>query len=182
MVIPPVDLKDIEILIPAIDINARVRTMARQIAQAFPDDMMIICLLRGSFIFTSDLIRALHWEGRQPQMDFMTLQSYGKEKTSSGQVELIKDITESVEGKDVLIVDDILESGRTLAFARDLIKNRGARSIKIAALLEKPGKRVVDIQADFVGFDVDDYFVVGYGLDFANFYRELPFIGVIPTE
>lgn len=181
MAIAPVELKDIEVLIPAIDITARIRSLAKQIAIAFPQDLMIICLLRGSFIFTSDLIRALHWEGRQPQLDFMTLASYGKEKTSSGQVQLVKDIAELVEGRDVLIVDDILESGRTLSFARELLRKRGARTVKTAVLLEKVGKRVVDIQADFVGFEIDDSFVVGYGLDFANFYRELPFIGVLPT-
>lgn len=181
MAIAPVALKDIEMLIPAIDINARIRTMAKDIAIAYKEDLMIVALLRGSLIFTADLIRALHKEKAMPQLDFMTLASYGKDKTSSGQVKLVRDLTESVEGREVLIVDDILESGRTLAYAHDLIKERGAKSIKVAVLLEKPGKRTIDVKADYVGFEVEDRFVVGYGLDFANYYRELPFIGVLPT-
>jgi hypoxanthine phosphoribosyltransferase len=178
----PHPLSDIDVLIPAHDIHARVKGIAQDIAADFKDDLMIISLLRGSFVFTSDLIRELHYQGCQPQVDFMTLASYGRGTTSSGEVQLVRDIVESVEGRDVLIVDDILESGRTLTFARDLIKNRGARSIKIAVLLEKPGKRKVTIDADYMGFIVQDKFVVGYGLDFANFYRELPFIGVIPAK
>ena len=168
-----------EVLIPADAIAQRVATLAEEIAKDFPPDMMIVSLLRGSFVFTADLIRALHGVGATPQVDFMTLASYGRGTSSSGTVEIVRDMTESVEGRDVLIVDDILESGRTLTFARDLIVKRGARSTRIAVLLEKPGKRAVDIEADFVGFHVEDKFVVGYGLDYANYYRELPYIGVI---
>ncbi len=178
----PHPLNDIEVLIPAQDIAARVRGLAQDIAADFKNDLMIVSLLRGSFVFASDLIRALHYEKLQPQLDFMTLASYGRGTTSSGEVQLVKDIVESVEGRDVLILDDILESGRTLTFAHNLIKNRHARSVKIAVLLEKPGKRKVPIEADYVGFVVEDKFVVGYGLDFANFYRELPFIGVLPAK
>lgn len=175
----PHPLSDIDVLIPVHDIHARVKGIAQDIAADFKDDVMIIPLLRGSFVFAADLLRALHYEGLQPQLDFMTLASYGRGTSSSGEVQLVKDIVESVEGRDVLIVDDILESGRTLTFARDLIKSRGARSVKIAVLLEKPGKRKVAIDADYIGFVVQDKFVVGYGLDYANFYRELPFIGVL---
>ncbi len=181
MASPPVSPDNIEVLIPAHDIVGRVKGLAQDIAAAFPNDLMIVSLLRGSFVFTSDLIRALHYQGRQPQVDFMTLASYGRDKISSGQVQLVRDIKESVEGRDVLVVDDILESGNTLTFARNAIMERKPRSLKIAVLLEKPGKRKVNIHADFVGFTIDDKFVVGYGLDYANFYRELPFIGVIPT-
>ena len=178
----PHPLRNIDVLIPAHDVAARVRGLAQDIAADFRNDLMIISLLRGSFVFASDLIRALHYEGLQPQLDFMTLASYGRGTTSSGEVQLVKDIVEPVEGRDVLILDDILESGRTLTFARDLIKDRHANMVKIAVLLEKPGKRKVPINADYVGFVVEDKFVVGYGLDFANFYRELPFIGVLPTK
>ncbi|NBX02682.1 MAG: hypoxanthine phosphoribosyltransferase [Alphaproteobacteria bacterium] len=168
-----------EVLISQHQIAVRVATLANEIAAALPKDMTIVSLLRGSFVFTADLIRALHAAGAQPQVEFMTLASYGRGTTSSGTVEIVRDMTESVEGRDVLIVDDILESGRTLTFARDLITGRGAKSVRIAVLLEKPGKRAVEIDADFVGFVVEDKFVVGYGLDYANRYRELPFIGVI---
>ena len=168
----------IDVLIPAETIAARVATLAASIAHSMPRDFIIVSLLRGSFVFTADLIRALHGAGASPQVDFMTLASYGRGTTSSGTVEIIRDMTEVVAGRDVLIVDDILESGRTLTSARDLISSRGAHSIRIAVLLEKPGKRKVSIGADFVGFTVEDKFVVGYGLDYANSYRELPFIGV----
>ena len=168
----------IEVLIPEQIIASRVAELAKAIASSMPDGFIIVSLLRGSFVFTADLIRALHVAGASPQVDFMTLASYGRGTTSSGTVEIVRDMTEIVAGRDVLIVDDILESGRTLTFARDLIASRGAHSIRIAVLLEKPGKRKVSIGADYVGFTVEDKFVVGYGLDYANSYRELPFIGV----
>ena len=172
-------LRPVETLIPAVEIASRVKWLAQKIAGEMPKDLVIVALLRGSFVFTSDLIRALYFADVHPQVDFLTLSSYGKEKTSSGLVIIHRDISESVEGRDVLIVDDILESGRTLAFARDLIKGRNAKSIKTAVLLEKPGKRSFDVAADYVGFTIEDQFVVGYGLDYANHYRELPYIGVV---
>lgn len=166
-------------LISADDIARRVNDMANAIADSLPPDMMIVGLLRGSFVFAADLIRALHRTGVKPQIDFMTLASYGERTTSGGNVAINRDISESVAGRDVLIIDDILESGRTLTFARNLIVERGAKSVRIAVLLEKPGKRAVAIDADFTGFVIADQFVVGYGLDYANYYRELPFIGVV---
>lgn len=172
-------------LISAEQIQERVQLLAEDIARAFPDDLMIVALLRGSFVFAADLIRALHQvQGFDllPQVDFMTLSSYGSGTTSSGKIDIVRDIADSVEGRDVLLIDDILESGRTLAFARELITQRGARSVRIAVLLEKPGKRKVNIESDFVGFTIADLFVIGYGLDYANYYRELPFIGVLPQN
>ncbi|MDX1975671.1 MAG: hypoxanthine phosphoribosyltransferase [Rickettsiales bacterium] len=178
---PPVDIKNIPILISAQDLAARVNGLAREIAATIPRDMLIVSLLRGSFVFTSDLIRALHNSGAQPQVDFLTLSSYGSGTTSKGVVNIVRDLADPVEGHDVLIVDDILESGRTLTFARNLMMERKAKSVKIAVLLEKPGKRKVDVTADFVGFKIEDEFVIGYGLDYANFFRELPYIGYIPS-
>ena len=169
----------IEILISATEIAGRVAGLAESIAAQMPASMMIVALLRGSFVFTADLIRALHAAGVSPQVEFMALSSYGAETVSSGNVQIVRDLTEDVAGRDVLIVDDILESGRTLTFARDLLRKRGAASTRIAVLLEKPGKRATNIDADFVGFTIADQFVVGYGLDYGNYYRELPFIGVI---
>ena len=151
----------IEVLIPAEQIALKVTELAKKISQTMPPDVMIVSLLRGSFVFTSDLIRALHLVGVRPQIDFMTTSSYGNATQSSGTVTIARDLVESVEGRDVLIVDDILESGRTLTFARDLILKRGAKSVKIAVLLEKPGKRAVDVTADMVGFVLEDKFVVG---------------------
>jgi hypoxanthine phosphoribosyltransferase len=183
---PPATHDSLQVLISAAEITARVSALAHDISHKLPPDLMIVSLLRGSFVFTSDLIRALHVIGASknmyPQVDFMTLASYGKEITSSGTIEIVRDLTEDVEGRDVLIVDDILESGRTLTFARNLVKARKAKSVQIAVLLEKPGKRKVEIEADFVGFIIPDRFVVGYGLDYANYFRELPYIGVIPEH
>jgi hypoxanthine phosphoribosyltransferase len=175
--------QSIKPIITADEITERTRIMAEDIARDFSEDLMIIPLLRGSFIFAADLIRALHHVQDyriMPQVDFMTLASYGSGTTSSGNVEVVRDLGENVEGRDILIIDDILESGRTLTFARDLITRRHARSIRIAVLLEKPGKRKVNISADYVGFTIDDLFVIGYGLDYDNYYRELPFIGALP--
>ncbi len=171
----------VSVLIPTEQIVGRVSLLANDIAKTLPPNPMIVSILRGSFMFAADLIRALHATGVTPQVDFLTLASYGVGTESSGTVRIVRDLTENVEGRDVLLIDDILESGRTLSFARDLMKERKARSVKIAVLLEKPGKRKVEIDADYVGFVINDAFVVGYGLDYANYYRELPYIGVIKT-
>ena len=182
----PVPYDALEVLISAEQIAKRVTLMAEEIIQKLPQDIMIVSLLRGSFMFTSDLIRALHITHTAndigPQVDFITVSSYGSGTTSSGKIEVVRDLKEDVEGRNVLIVDDILESGQTLTFARDLVKSRKAKSVHIAVLLEKPGKRQVEIEADFVGFVIPDKFVVGYGLDYANYYRELPFVGVVNTD
>jgi len=124
-------------------------------------------------------VRELYAMGLHPQIDFMTLASYGQGTTSSGAVHIRQDISDDVAGKTVLILDDILETGRTLHYAVELLKSRGVAGVKIAVLLEKPGKLAVDVKADFVGFSIPDKFVVGYGLDYANSYRELPFIGYL---
>lgn len=171
--------KNIEILITADKLTKRVNSLAKEIARDMSPDIMIVALLRGSFVFTADLIRALHFSGVHPQVDFMTLASYGNDTKSSGRVQITRDINEDVKGREVLIVDDILESGRTLTFARNILQERGANSLKIAVMLEKPNKREAEIDADFVGFTIPDKFVVGYGLDYASYYRELPFIGTI---
>lgn len=172
---------DVTPLYSAADIAARVAVLAKEIADRAGQDLMIIAVLKGSFVFTADLLRALHHENVRPQLDFMTLASYGANTTSSGNVEVVKDISDDVTGRNVLLVDDILESGQTLTFARQLLFARGAASVRICVLLEKPGKRRADAIADFVGFQTPDVFVVGYGLDFAHFYRELPYIGVIAS-
>lgn len=158
----------------------RIETMAREMVQTLPQDVMLVALLKGSFVFAADLIRAMHRAGMRPQVDFLTIGSYGAGTKSSGKVTLHRDITEAVEGRDIVLVDDILESGGSLRFAKDLIAARGAKTIHIAVLLEKAGKcKHPDIKGDFVGFSIPDRFVVGYGLDYANSYRELPYIGML---
>ena len=162
-------------------IAERTAAMAREVNAAKPHDLLVVAVLKGSFMFAADLIRAMHRTGLSPQVEFIHLSSYLDDLVSSGEVRILKDIDSSVRGRDVLLVDDILESGRTLAFAKDLIAARGARRVLIAVMLEKPGKRAVSVRADFVGFECPDLFVVGYGMDVAHAYRQLPFIGVVES-
>ncbi len=172
----------IPVLYTTQQLQERVHDLAADIASIMPKELVVVGLLKGSFIFCADLVREMHRAGLQPQMDFMTLSSYGKGKESSGKVDILQDVQEEVVGKTVLIVDDILESGRTLAFARNLLLSRGAADVKIVVLLDKPGKRKVAVEPDFTGFIVPDRFVVGYGLDHAGYHRELPFIGYLEAH
>lgn len=174
--------RTIPMLFTAEEIRDRIEALAVEIAAKLPSDVMIVSLLRGSFMFTADLVRELCRIGVHPEIDFMTLSSYGAQTQTSGEVVMGRDLTVEVAGKSVLIVDDILETGRTLSFASDLMRERGAAEVKSAVLLEKPGKLEVSARADFVGFSIPDKFVVGYGLDYANHYRELPFIGYMDVH
>ncbi|CAH1668194.1 Hypoxanthine-guanine phosphoribosyltransferase [Hyphomicrobiales bacterium] len=172
----------IRVLYDEAAIARRNEEMAAAIAASDPKDLLVVAVLKGSFMFAADLIRAMHRIGLAPQVEFVHLSSYRAGTISSGQVEILRDVQSDVRGRDVLLVDDILESGRTLAFAKDLLAARGAGRVSTAVLLEKPGKRAVNIQADYVGFECPDYFVVGYGMDVAHSYRQLPFVGVVETE
>lgn len=174
--------RSIPVLISAHEIAERLESLASEIASQISGDFLIVSLLRGSFMFTADLVRALYAIGLHPEIDFMTLSSYGEGTMSSGTVMLRRDMSEDVAGRTILIVDDILETGQTLHAAVNLLKERGAAAVKVAMLLEKPGKLTVDIKADFVGFRIPDKFVVGYGLDYANHYRELPFVGYLDVH
>ncbi len=169
----------VRVLFDAEAIAARNRALADEIKAAAPERLLVIAVLKGSFIFAADLIRALHAAGLAPEVEFVSLSSYREATTSSGTVTILHDIESDVHGRDVVLVDDILESGRTLAFAKDLFAARGARRVLTCVLLEKPGKRAVSLQPDFVGFICPDVFVVGYGMDVAHAYRQLPFVGVI---
>lgn len=169
----------ISVLYPAEEIGKRVRTLADEIATAMGREPLVVPILKGSFIFAADLLRALHEAGAEPDMDFIGLSSYGAGTLSLGEVRIVRDTEAEIAGRDVLIVDDILESGRTLAFAADLMAARGARSVRSCVLLRKPGKLAVDFTADFVGFDCPDRFVVGYGMDIAHAWRQLPFVGFV---
>ncbi|HRJ68618.1 MAG TPA: hypoxanthine phosphoribosyltransferase [Beijerinckiaceae bacterium] len=160
-------------------IARRNAEIAELIAGTAPERLMVVAILRGSFIFAADLLRALHRAGLSPEVEFMQLSSYRAGTTSSGQVTILKDIEGEVQGRDVLLIDDILESGRTLAYAKDLLAARGARRVMTAVLIEKPGHRAVQFDADFIGFVSPDLFLVGYGMDVAHKYRELPFVGYI---
>lgn len=163
-------------------IARRVHEIAGEIKTASTDDLLVIAILRGSFIFAADLVRALHHVGLAPSVEFMQLASYHSGMASSGQITVLKDVDNNVAGRDVLLIDDILESGRTLAFAKDLLVARGAKRVMSAVLIEKPVKRAVQFTADFVGFTAPDRFLVGYGMDVAHKFRELPFVGMIEPE
>ncbi len=167
----------IETIYDPTQIAARVKTLAAEIAALKLDGLLVVAILKGSFVFAADLIRALHDAGLAPEVEFMTLSSYRKGLTSSGQVEVMRDLDSDVRDRNVLIVDDILESGRTLAFAKDLIAARGAKSVRTCVLLDKPVKRAAEIKADFRAFDCPNVFVVGYGMDAGHRFRELPFVG-----
>ena len=169
----------IDVLFSASEIAARTQALAREIADAGFTDLLVVPILKGSFIFGADLLRALHSAGAAPEVDFIFLSSYGDKTRSSGRVDILREIETDIAGRDVLLVDDILESGRTLAYARDFISARGAARVATCVLLDKKVKRATQIEADFKGFACPDIFVVGYGMDLAHRYRELPYVGRI---
>lgn len=167
----------VEPLYSASQIETRLKDLAREIAVRNPPNLLVVPILKGSFVFAADLIRAMNAAGLAPEVDFLTLSSYKKSRTSSGQVSILRDLDLDVSGRSVLLVDDVLDSGRTIAFAKDLISARGAASIQTCVLLDKAVNRAVDITADFHAFACPDVFVVGYGMDVAHRYRELPYVG-----
>jgi hypoxanthine phosphoribosyltransferase len=165
-----------QVLIQADEIQARVRGMAEDIRRDHSDNVHFVCVLKGAFVFLSDLSRALPGEC---SLDFMAVSSYGKSTKSSGQVQLIKDLDFDLEGRDVVIVEDIVDTGLTLTYLQDILRARAPRSLKTACLLSKPSRRKVDVKVEYIGFTIEDKFVVGYGLDYGERYRNLPYIGII---
>ncbi|HZT49995.1 MAG TPA: hypoxanthine phosphoribosyltransferase [Hyphomicrobiaceae bacterium] len=172
----------IEVIFSSERIAARIDALARSIAALGLDRLLVVAVLKGSFVFAADLIRALHRAGLSPEIDFISLSSYGEATSSSGRVGIVRDLETDVAGRNVLIVDDILESGRTLAYARDRIIERGAARVLTCVLLDKPVARARSIAADFCAFECPNVFVVGYGMDLAHRYRELPFVGRLMRE
>lgn len=169
------------ILISARRIRRRVNEIAREIAgRCGPGPLVAVAILKGSFVFAADLARALSDRGLHLAMDFLTLSSYGSGTTSASRIATLQDIGVDVARQRVLLIDDILDTGRTLQAARDRLLAKGAREVLTCVLLDKPARRIVSIQADYVGFNVDNVFVVGYGLDFDNRYRNLPYLAVLP--
>jgi hypoxanthine phosphoribosyltransferase len=167
----------IRTLFSAEAIAKRVESLAHEIAAASPRDLVIVAILKGSFVFAADLIRALHREGLRPEIDFVFLASYGAGTVSGGEVRVLRDVEIALAGREVVIVDDILDSGRTLHFAKTLLAGRDAKAVKTCVLIDKQVPRAAAIVPDFVGFRCPPVFVVGYGMDLAHCYRELPFIG-----
>jgi hypoxanthine phosphoribosyltransferase len=157
----------------------RVDELARTAMSRLPNDFVIVGLLVGSFVFVADFIRALYRRGCNPGVEFIRLSSYGLGKESSGDVRLIGGLELDLAGRAVLLVDDIVDTGRTLLYARNLLCQSGVSSILTCALVDKPSRREVAIDLDLVGFTIPDVFIVGYGIDYAHQYRHLPFIGAI---
>ena len=174
-------LSRVRILFDEETIARRNDEIAHAIAAAELRDLLVVAVLKGSFMFAADLLRGLHRVGLAPQVEFLHLSSYRAATVSSGRVAILRDVESEVRGRDVLLIDDILESGRTLAYAKDLLAARGAKSVATAVLLEKPGHLAADIEADHRGFLCPDKFVVGYGMDMAHQFRELPFVGHVLT-
>ena len=169
-------------LYTAEEIAVRVDELAAAIAAAKLERLLIIAVLKGSFIFAADLIRALQRQGLSPEIDFIFLASYGTGTHSVGSVTVLRDVETDVVGRDVVLIDDILDSGRTLAFARDLLQRRGAARVLTCVLIDKKVARAVPVEADFTGFPCPPRFVVGYGMDLGHRFRELPFIAEIEGE
>lgn len=167
----------IKVLITEEEVNARIKELGRKISEDYAGKQVhLICVLKGGVFIMCELAKNITVP---VSMDFMSVSSYGDGTTSSGIVKIIKDLDESLEGKDVIIVEDIIDSGRTLSYLIEILNKRGPKSLGLCTLLDKPDRRVKEVKADYVGFEIPDEFVVGFGLDYAQKYRNLPYIGVV---
>jgi hypoxanthine phosphoribosyltransferase len=166
----------LEILLSEQQIQKRVAELAGEIRRDAPDDVHLIAVLKGAFMFLSDLVR--HMSGTV-SLDFMAVSSYSKATTSSGEVRMLKDLDTTLDGRNVVIVEDIVDTGLTLHYLQDILRARNPKSLRTACLLSKPSRRQVDVAVEYIGFTIDDRFVVGYGLDYAEQYRNLPHIAIV---
>ncbi|HBN56705.1 MAG TPA: hypoxanthine phosphoribosyltransferase [Lachnospiraceae bacterium] len=174
------DKHHIEVMLDENSVDQRIRELGEQISRDYAGKCVhLICILKGSVYFTCELAKRI---SVPVTMDFMQCSSYGAATKSSGIVRLAKDLDEAITGKDVIIVEDIIDSGRTLAHLKDLLGQRDPRSLRICTLLDKPDRRVADVDVEYVGFKIEDKFVVGYGLDYDQQYRNLPYIGVVEFD
>ncbi len=168
---------NIRVMISEEQVDLRIREMADQISKEYEGKSVhLICILKGSVFFSCELAKRLTIP---VTLDFMSVSSYGSETVSSGRVRILKDLDESIQGKNVIIIEDIIDSGRTLSYLKDLLSVRAPESLKICTLLDKPDRREINVEVDYVGFVIPDEFVVGYGLDYDQLYRNLPYIGVV---
>ncbi len=166
---------EIQVLISQEELSQRIKELGEKISADYAGkEVHLICVLKGGVMFMSDLSKYI---SVPVTMDFMAVSSYGNETSSSGIVKIVKDLDESIENEDVIIVEDIIDSGRTLSYLLQILKDRKPESIKICTLLDKPDRRIVDVEVDYVGFEIPDYYVLGFGLDFEQKYRNLPYIG-----
>lgn len=170
----------LRVLLGEDEIREKVRELGGKITADYKNsNLMLVTVLKGAVVFLADLMRQIDVPA---EIDFMVVSSYGSGVKSSGVVKIVKDLDVPLAGKDILIVEDILDSGLTLSYIKELLESRGPRSIRIATLLDKPSRRKVDLQADYIGFSVPDEFVIGYGLDYDEKYRNLPYIGILKPE
>jgi hypoxanthine phosphoribosyltransferase len=174
------DNPNLEVMITSEQLQNRIRELGAEITRDYAGRRPeLICVLKGAIVFMSDLMRAIDLN---LTIDFIAVSSYGKGANSTGEVKILKDLDEPLEGRAIILVEDILDTGLTISYLVKNFRSRGAASIKIVALLNKPGRRKVDVTPDYVGFEIPDDFVVGYGLDFGERYRNLPYIGVVREE
>lgn len=170
----------INVLISEADVDKRIQELGDQISKDYAGkEIHLVCVLRGGSFFMCELAKRITVP---VSLDFMSVSSYGNDTKSSGAVKIVKDLDDSIQGKDVLVVEDIIDSGRTLSYLLEMLKDRKPNSLKLCTLLDKPDRRVVDVDIDYTAFQVPDQFVVGYGLDYAQKYRNLPYIGVVEFE
>lgn len=171
--------QDIRVMIPQEDVERRIRELGEEISRDYRGRKIhMICILKGGVYFMTALSGQIDFDV-PVTLDFMSVSSYGNERKSSGVVRILKDLDESIEGKDVLVVEDIVDSGRTLSYLLEILKNRQPASLKLCTLLDKPSRREIDVNVDYVGFVIEDKFVLGCGLDYDQEYRNLPYVGVV---
>ncbi len=171
----------LHVLISEQDIKEKVQEIGKRISEDYKDskNLMLVTVLKGAVVFLADLMREITVPN---EIDFMVVSSYGSGVKSSGVVKIVKDLDVPLAGKDILIIEDILDSGMTLSYIKEILQGREPKSIRIATLMDKPDRRKVDIKADYTGFTIPDDFVIGYGLDYDEKYRNLPYIGVLKPE
>ncbi len=169
-----------EVLLTKEEIDQKVQELGAQITKDYEGKApLLVCVLRGSLIFVSDLMRAIDLKCT---VDFMAVSSYGSGTESSGELKMIKDLNDDITGRDVIVVEDILDTGNTLSRLLALLESRNPASLKLCTLLNKPARRVTEVKLDYVGYSIEDYFVVGYGLDYNEAYRNLPYVGVLKAS
>ncbi len=170
----------IEVMIPEEQLLARVRELAEQISKRYAGkELKLICILKGSIFFTTELAKRITLPVK---LDFMSVSSYENGTTSTGRIRIVKDLDDSIRDEHVLVVEDIVDSGRTLSFLMEMLKSRQPASLSLCTLLDKPDRRVVDVTVDYTGFQIPDEFVVGFGLDYAQKYRTLPYVGILKMD
>jgi len=169
------------VLLDADTIQSRVKALAQEIERDYPGDeeIHLVCVLKGGFIFMADLVRAM---SHRVSLDFIAVSSYAKSTKSSGEVRLLKDLDSGLQGRHIVIVEDIVDTGLTLIYLQDILRARSPKSLRTACLLSKPSRRQVDVVVEYIGFTIEDRFVVGYGLDYAEKYRNLPYIAVLDGD